>query len=71
MVTDRAAVANQRLRALLNTEVEHIGISEVILRLNGQPQRLANDAVIVCVGGVLPTTFPRKAGVDIEVRHRV
>lgn len=65
----RAAVANQRLRALLNTEVEQIGISEVTLRLKGQVLRLANDAIIVCVGGVLPTTFLRDAGVDIEVRH--
>jgi thioredoxin reductase/ferredoxin len=65
----RAAVANQRLRALLNTEVEHIATTEVTLRLNGEVQRLANDAVIVCVGGVLPTAFLRDAGIDIEVRH--
>lgn len=39
------------------------------LAQNIRDMRLANDAVIVCVGGVLPTSFLREAGVEIEVRH--
>lgn len=65
----RAAVANQRLRALLNTEVKRIEPAAVELRFKDRDMRLANDAVIVCVGGVLPTSFLREAGVEIEVRH--
>jgi len=32
-------------------------------------KEIANDAVIVCIGGELPTQFLRDSGIDIEVRH--
>jgi thioredoxin reductase/NAD-dependent dihydropyrimidine dehydrogenase PreA subunit len=32
-------------------------------------KEIANDIVIVCIGGELPSGFLRESGVDIEVRH--
>ena len=35
----------------------------------GGERESPNDAVIVCVGGVLPTEFLRSMGVEIETKH--
>jgi len=65
----RAAEAAGRLRVLLDTDVALIGVDAVELTTAGQSLVLANDAVIICAGGVLPTDFLRAAGVEIEVRR--
>lgn len=65
----QAAEANGRLRVLLETDVARIEPDAVVLNRAGRSARLANDAVIICAGGVLPTSFLREAGVEIETRH--
>jgi thioredoxin reductase len=65
---ERAAEDN-RVRVLLESEVSQIARDSVALSHQGRPFRLANDAVIVCAGGVLPTEFLRSLGVQISTHH--
>ncbi|HJO24512.1 MAG: NAD(P)-binding domain-containing protein [Myxococcota bacterium] len=53
---------------LLQTEVISIGEKTVSLRLEDEVVEIPNDAVIVCAGGVLPTSFLRAIGVDMETK---
>ena len=36
---------------------------------NDEEIQLKNDAVIVCVGGILPTAFLKSAGIEVETRY--
>ncbi|RIK94504.1 MAG: 4Fe-4S ferredoxin [Proteobacteria bacterium] len=75
----RAKVANRervaqaersgRLHVFLESTVAAIGRDTVRLRTPGGEKELANDAVIVCAGGVLPSAFLRACGVEIEKKH--
>lgn len=58
----------KRLRVLLNSSVEKIDPESVILELGGKRERLANDAVIVCAGGLLPTPLLRQIGIEFETK---
>ena len=57
-----------RLQLLLNTQVASIDENTVTLVGDGGRERLDNDDVIVCAGGVLPSGFLMDMGVTIE-RH--
>lgn len=63
------ATASGRLDLLLRTEVREIGAGEVLLERAGAPLRLANDSVVVCAGGELPTEMLREIGVRVETRR--
>lgn len=41
----------------------------VTLEANGKINEIPNDAVIVCAGGVLPTEFLKKIGIEIETKY--
>lgn len=58
----------RRLRVLLNSNVEKIDSESVTLELGGKRERLANDAVIVCAGGLLPTPLLRQIGIEFETK---
>lgn len=64
-----ALTSQRRLRLLLQTEVLAIEPKRVVLETGGQRHAIANDAVIVCAGGILPTDFLRSVGIEIETRH--
>jgi repressor of nif and glnA expression len=34
----------------------------------GEPVKLANDAVIVCAGGILPTPMLKEMGIRVETK---
>jgi thioredoxin reductase (NADPH) len=36
---------------------------------NGQPTAIRNDSVIVCAGGILPTTFLQSIGIEVETKY--
>jgi thioredoxin reductase/ferredoxin len=65
----RKAQDSRRLALLLRTKVLRIDPGEVLLDSGGKQQALANDAIIVCAGGVLPTDFLRSVGIDIQVKY--
>jgi thioredoxin reductase (NADPH) len=64
-----AQEANPRLRVLLNTEILRIEADRVWLRRQDQELDQANDAVIVCIGGVLPTDLLRSMGIHFETKY--
>lgn len=57
------------LRLLLSTNVQHIESGTVVLESRGRQKKVANDAIIVCAGGILPTDFLRGIGIDIVTKH--
>lgn len=64
-----AAERSGALRVLLNSQVERIEQDRVLVRHGGEHVILPNDAVIVSVGGVLPTEFLQKVGIHVETKY--
>jgi thioredoxin reductase/ferredoxin len=58
-----------RLQVLLQTDVREISASAVELTSAGRETRLTNDAVIVSAGGLLPTEFLRRVGIEVETKY--
>lgn len=63
------AVKSGRLRLLLNSNVSHITDTHVAIVQGDATHELRNDAVIVCAGGVLPTPFLKKIGIEVETKY--
>ena len=63
------AEANSALQVLLESRVTEISTDHVTLETLGGTKELANDAVIICAGGILPIPLLRAAGIEIETRH--
>lgn len=63
-----ALVADGRIEEMLRTSVSAITPDAVELDCNGASRILANDSVIVCAGGVLPTAFLGEIGIATETR---
>src|SRR3989441_11795284 len=55
-----------RVRSLLSSEVDLINESEAVLTVNGSPQVLPNDFVIVNIGGEVPLEFLSKLQISLE-----
>ncbi|HEY8154307.1 MAG TPA: NAD(P)-binding domain-containing protein [Myxococcota bacterium] len=64
-----AAVAAGRLRVLLGSEATRIEPEAVRLRCGDREASLANDAVIVCAGGIVPNAFLASIGVAVETKR--
>jgi thioredoxin reductase len=58
-----------RLQVLLQTDVREISASAVALTSAGRETQLTNDAVIVSAGGLLPTEFLRRVGIEVETKY--
>jgi thioredoxin reductase len=61
-----AAVAAGRVRVVLEGQTKEIRDDAVLIEAGGKPETLANDYVIVLIGGVLPTKFLEEAGVEVR-----
>ncbi|MDE2161042.1 MAG: NAD(P)-binding domain-containing protein, partial [Burkholderiales bacterium] len=62
-------VAQQRIRCLLGSKVQRIDETSVtLLRADGQAETLANEHVIVCAGGELPTPLLKSIGIRFETK---
>jgi thioredoxin reductase/NAD-dependent dihydropyrimidine dehydrogenase PreA subunit len=64
-----AAARSGRLQVLLESQVQRIGPASVVLAFQGRELELANDAVIVSAGGILPAEFLQKVGVQVETKY--
>lgn len=62
----RAAAEAGTLDERLQTTVASIHADHVVLMQGDEAEFLPNDAVIICVGGLLPTQFLQDAGIAIE-----
>ena len=58
-----------RLTVMLKSNVTAIGRNDVELDWRQRRVCISNDAVIVCAGGILPTSFLKSIGVDIETKY--
>jgi thioredoxin reductase len=65
----KACAAAKTLDLWFSTGIAAITEDHVILSRDGEEHRIANDAVIVCAGGVLPTELLKRAGVEIATKY--
>jgi thioredoxin reductase len=65
----QAEAATGRLSLALSSTVQRIDADAVVLKTAQGEQRLPNDAVVVCAGGVLPTPLLQAAGVRFATKH--
>lgn len=63
------AVANGTLQLLLSSKVKQVTEKEVVIDVEGQIHEFVNDAIIICAGGVLPTTLLDSLGVKFNTKH--
>jgi thioredoxin reductase len=63
------AVEDGRVRLLLESSIVEIRADAVVLEQRGERIGLANDAIVVCAGGVLPTPFLKQVGIDVQTKY--
>ena len=63
------AVADERLAVLLSSSIRKIGVDDVEIEYAGKRYRTKNDAVIVCAGGILPTSMLKSIGIEVETKY--
>lgn len=57
-----------RLQVLLHSNVSRIEPESVAIDVNGELRTIRNDAVIISAGGILPTSFLRSIGINVETK---
>ena len=57
-----------RLTVRLKSNVKRVEKGKLILEYDGKNHEIANDAVIVCAGGILPTPLLKEIGVMVETK---
>jgi thioredoxin reductase/NAD-dependent dihydropyrimidine dehydrogenase PreA subunit len=60
--------STSRIKLYLSSNVTSISEHEVLLEQNGETVKIANDAVIVNAGGILPTGFLKETGISVETK---
>ena len=63
------AASKSSLQVILGATPDAILPESVQIRTAGGVKEIANDDVIVCIGGELPTEFLKESGISIETRH--
>lgn len=63
------AIADQRIEQLLESTVQEISADRVILKKSDETLERANDAIIVCAGGELPTPMLKKMGIQVDTHY--
>ncbi|MCG6889481.1 MAG: NAD(P)-binding domain-containing protein [Gammaproteobacteria bacterium] len=58
-----------KLKLYLSSNVTSISPQEVLLEQKGEAIKIANEAVIVSAGGILPTGFLRQMGIEVDTRY--
>ena len=58
-----------RLNVLFHSTIRQIEPDAVEIEADGSAQRLRNQAVIVCAGGILPTSFLENMGIEVETKY--
>ena len=60
--------STSRIKLYLSSTVASISEREVLLDQKGETVKIANDAVIVNAGGILPTGFLKETGISVETK---
>ena len=53
---------------LLNSNVKEIRQDAAVIAVGEKVGKLKNDAVIISAGGILPTAFLKKIGINVETK---
>jgi thioredoxin reductase/NAD-dependent dihydropyrimidine dehydrogenase PreA subunit len=61
--------AASRIKLYLSSNVTGITANEVELEQEGQTVKIANEAIIVNAGGILPTGFLKDIGISVETKY--
>jgi thioredoxin reductase len=64
----QALEARGKIKIMLKSNVKGVTKDKVSLEYQGQIIELANDAIIVCAGGILPTPFLKEIGIMVETK---
>lgn len=64
-----SATSENRVKVLLKSNVVKIDEKTVTIDCGGETYEFANDGVIVCAGGMLPTPFLKEIGVMVETHY--
>jgi thioredoxin reductase/NAD-dependent dihydropyrimidine dehydrogenase PreA subunit len=63
------AMANEdKINVLFNSNVKEIRTESVRISVGEESKNIRNDAVIISAGGILPTAFLRKIGINVETK---
>ncbi len=57
-----------RLQVLMSSTVKEITDDKVTIHVDDKDMTIANDAIIVCAGGILPTPFLKSIGIEVETK---
>jgi thioredoxin reductase/Pyruvate/2-oxoacid:ferredoxin oxidoreductase delta subunit len=60
-------VSQRKVAAIMRSEVQAIAPRDVLIEVEGHPEQLPNDFVIINAGGELPTEFLKKAGIKMHL----
>ena len=60
--------ADGRIKVLFNSNVKEIRADSVDIAVNDKVAGLPNDHIIVSAGGILPTVFLQKIGINVETK---
>jgi len=64
----RKAGEEGRLKVMMKSNVKVIEEKVIHIEQNGKMHKIKNDAVIISAGGILPTAFLKKVGINIETK---
>ena len=64
-----SAQAEGRMKILYNSNVKEILPDRVLIDQEDALLEFPNDAVIVSAGGILPTPFLKKIGIEVQTKH--
>ncbi len=64
-----AYAKSRRVTLMFQSVVKEIAPQSIRIEQDGRRFDIANDAVIVCAGGILPTGFLKSIGVEVETKH--
>lgn len=62
------AAAGQ-VQVLMSSNVKEIRPDSVLIEYQDETIPLANDAVVVCAGGILPTGFLKEVGITVDTKY--
>lgn len=61
-----ASIAARKVNVMFKAQTKEIRAETAVVDVGGTPQELKNDYVLIFAGGVLPTAFLEKAGVQVK-----
>ena len=67
----QSAARGGKLRLMMKSSVKQIEAASVAIERDGDLIEVQNDAVIVSAGGVLPSDFLKRVGINVETKYGV